>query len=73
MSGFQEKRGLFHLKLRAFPDPEKELHVFAPSGQKSRLSSSGPALLEGSKQGLALVTKAKAGELLAVSVAALLS
>ena len=44
MSGIQEQRGLFHLKLRAFPDPEKEPHVFdAPSretffhGSRSRI------------------------------------
>src|SRR5216683_1687635 len=38
-----------------------------PSGQRCRLSSSGPALFEGSEQGLALVTKTKARELLALS------
>src|SRR5712692_9255225 len=38
-----------------------------PSGQRCRLSSSGPALFEGSKQGLALVTKAKARQLLTLS------
>src|SRR5205807_8323112 len=40
---------------------------FFPSGQRCRLSRSGPALFEGSKQGLALVTKTKAGELLTLS------
>src|SRR5216684_849643 len=43
------------------------LEVFFPSGQRCRLSSSGPALFEGSEQGLALVTKTKARELLALS------
>src|SRR5260370_12683953 len=38
-----------------------------PSGQRCRLSSIGPALFEGSEQGLALVTKTKARELLALS------
>src|SRR6266700_1266365 len=38
-----------------------------PSGQRCRLSRSGPVLFEGSEQGLALVTKTKARELLAVS------
>ena len=42
-----------------------------PSGQRDRLSRSGPALFEGSKQGLALVTKAR--ELLALSDGGLLS
>ena len=42
-----------------------------PSGQRYRLSNSGPAFFEGSEQGLTLVTKAKADELLAVSAAAL--
>src|SRR6266568_1109250 len=37
-----------------------------PSGQKRRLSSSGPALFKGSEQGPALMTKAKARELLAL-------
>src|SRR5437764_5156888 len=40
-----------------------------PSGQRDRLSSSGPARFERSKQGLALVTKTKADELLALSAA----
>jgi hypothetical protein len=38
-----------------------------PSGQRCRLSSTGPALFEGSKQGLANVPKPKARELLALS------
>src|SRR5258708_29850252 len=42
-----------------------------PSGQRYRLSSSGPARFERSKQGLALVTKTKADELLALSAATL--
>src|SRR6266496_6645205 len=44
-----------------------------PSGQKSRLSRSSPAFFEGSKQGRALVTKAKARELLALRDGGLLS
>src|SRR5713101_1241252 len=44
-----------------------------PSGQRCRLSSSGPALFKGNEQGLALVTEAKARELLALSDAGLLS
>jgi transposase len=46
--------------------PEKKL-----SGQRCRLSSSSPALFEGSEQGLTLVTKTKARELLALSAATL--
>src|SRR5215469_9053374 len=42
-----------------------------PSGQRNRLSSRRPALFEGSKQGLTLVTKAEADELLVVSTACL--
>jgi transposase len=42
-----------------------------PSGQRNRLSSRGPAIFEGGKQGLANVPKAKAGELLMVSTARL--
>src|SRR5450755_1212359 len=44
-----------------------------PSEQKRRLSRSSPALFEGSEQGLAFVTEAKARELLAVSDDGLLS
>ena len=44
-----------------------------PSGQRCRLSSNGPAFFEGNEQSLALVTKAKARELLALSTAGLLS
>ena len=47
--------------------------IFKPSGQRCRLSGSGPALFEGSQQGLALVTKTKAGELLPLSAGALAS
>src|SRR5207245_835965 len=46
---------------------------FFPSGQRCRLSRSGPALFEGSEQGLALVAKTKARELLALSAGGLLS
>jgi hypothetical protein len=45
--------------------------LFFPSRQRNRLSNSGPARFERSKQGLALVTKAKARELLALSAATL--
>src|SRR5713101_6637075 len=38
-----------------------------PSGQRCRLSGSSPARFEGSEQGLALVTEAKACQLLALS------
>src|SRR5258706_3539001 len=44
-----------------------------PSGQRCRLSRSGPALFEGSEQGLTLVAKTKARELLALSAGGLLS
>ena len=47
--------------------------LFFPSGQRCRLSRNGPALFEGSEQGLALVTKTKARELLALSAGGLLS
>src|SRR5712691_2243832 len=55
---------------------EQRVHVrgdqlFFPSGQKCRLSSSSPAFFEGSEQGLALMTKAKARELLALRDGAL--
>src|SRR5438270_2750691 len=44
-----------------------------PSGQRNRLSSSSPALFKGSQQRLALVTEAKARELLALGDSGLLS
>ena len=47
--------------------------LFFPSGQRCRLSSNGPAFFEGNEQSLALVTKAKARELLALCTAGLLS
>ena len=50
-----------------------EATYFFPSGQRCRLSSNGPAFFEGNEQSLALVTKAKARELLALSTAGLLS
>src|SRR6266852_6859168 len=42
----------------------RRCNVFFPSGQRMRGSSGSPALLEGSEQSLALVTEAKARELL---------
>jgi transposase len=47
--------------------PDPQYLQKKPSGQRCRLSSSSPALFEGSEQGLALVTEAKARELLALS------
>src|SRR5437899_2945954 len=65
--GHLQHRSLIGGLSRAQGYLDRLLEVFFPSGQKRRLSSSGPALFEGSEQGLALVMKTKAGELLALS------
>src|SRR5713101_9098676 len=60
--------GASSCRVPVIPKPsQKSKPLLKPSGQRCRLSSSGPALFEGSEQGLALVTKTKARELLALS------